>query len=457
MDNIFSRLFTRKTRKQGARQAKKTPRQPMRKALRLELLEDRLAPAVITYVWTNGDNNGSWADNANWTNGGPASLGAGNTAILQFNASTAAATGPMTDNLTNPYSVNEIHFDADASTSAGYTINGTNTINLNAAAGIVVDSGFGVAASNAPVTFGSGITFDLTAASAITNNDANTVVTIGGAVNLTTGGVGHTLTVVGGLDVTVNGVISGSGTPSFGASSSLVLNSGSLTLNGTNTYTNPIAVTPTGTTVNGGTLFVGNSSGLGAAANTETVTGGGEIVLFNGASPTMTGTLTLNNGGLFGFDTNTWTGPITLMSADAIATLNGGTLVINGAIGSTGTPSLAINGRGVTEFQQNNTYSGVTTVDAGNVLQIDAPGGLGAGGAGNGTTVNSGGELLLNFTSGNPLAASAGTGAAENLTLAGTGVNALGALQVLSAAALPPSTARSRCPATPPAAPAPAP
>ncbi len=267
MDNFFSRLFTRKNRNQATRKTRKAARQPVHNRPSLELLEDRLAPAVITYVWTNADNNGSWADNANWTNGGPSTLGAGNTAILQFNSGTAAATPAMTDDLTNPYAVNEIHFDATGgATSVGYTINGTNTIDLGAAAGIVVDSGFGVAASNAPVTFGPNISFALTAASAITNNDLNTVVTLNGAINLGTGLGGHTLTVVGGLDVTLSGVISGSGSPSIGASSTLVLNSGSLTLNGTNTYTNPTAVTPTGTTVNGGTLFVGNSSRLCARA-----------------------------------------------------------------------------------------------------------------------------------------------------------------------------------------------
>ena len=148
----------------------------------------------------------------------------------------------------------------------------------------------------------------------------------------------------------------------------------------------------------------------------------------------MTGTLTLDNGGLAGQSvTNTWTGPIALASSNAIAAAGGGRFVINGVIStSAGTPSLFISGFGTTEFQVNNTYTGTTTVEANNTLQIDAPSGLGAGGAGNGTTIDNGGELDLNFT-GSLQDAGAN---AEALTLNGNGSpfgTDLGALEVLAA------------------------
>ncbi len=199
-----------------------------------------------------------------------------------------------------------------------------------------------------------------------------------------------------------------------------------LVLAGANTYQGTTNISSSS-----GAILVANSSGLGNAANTENIAGGGQIYLENGASPTMTGTLTLNDGDLFGNSTsNTWTGPITLTSgaANEISAAFGD-LVINGVISGGDTSThLILKGPSTTEFRFNNTYSGATVVEGGN-LQIDSPSGLGAGGAGNGTTVTAGGSLLLDFPSGGTL--QDGSGNAEQLTLSGTGVGNAGALQTI--------------------------
>ena len=400
-----------------------------------------MVPTQITYVWTNGDNNGSWADNNNWTNGGPSTLGAGNTAVLQFNSSLAAATPAMTDNLTNPYTVDEIHFDFNTATSAGYTINGTNTINLATATGIVVDAGFGTAAGTATVTFGPNITINQNVASNITNNDTNTTLTFNGGVTLN------------GFGLTVTGATTGSLAPGHGvvfSNTSVISGAGGLTLAGDVTLGGANTYGATTTVNANAAVNVTNNSGLGAVGNTTNVNGN---LFLDNVSVTQA-TVDLNNNGLIagaGADgAGTGSNTLTATSAGGIvlaASANGflGTggantrLAINATItGGGGGSDLVIFGNfpvagsGFVEFQQNNTYAGNTDVGDGGTfpetLQVDSPGGLGAGGAGNGTTVDSGSTLLLNFTAGNILAANAGTGAAENLTLAGTGVNGLGAL-----------------------------
>ena len=400
----------------------------------LEALEDRVTPAVITYTWLNTDHNGSWADTANWTNGGPTTLGAGNTAILQFDASTAAATPAMTDDIPG-LAVDEIHFVADTTTSAGYTINGTNTITLDKAAGVVVDNGFGVTNSNAPVTFGSGITLSQTVASNIMNNDANTVLTINGPVAANaflltiTGPTSSTAVNTG---VVMNGVVSGS------AGLALTNN---VTLAGVNTYTGTTTLTNASTNVN-----VTNNSGLGNAGNTTTVNGGG--LFLDNVSITQA-TLNLNSQG--STENGLGTTGADVLNANIVlqdgatefigASGTGTRLDINGTISSTNNNAAATleiqaffgGGGGAVEFQKNDTYGGTTEIGAGGneTLQLDAPGGLGAGGsAANGTTIDSGSTLLLNFVSGAPLSdVTNGTGN-EFLTMTGTGQNGLGALQV---------------------------
>ena len=222
----------------GERACERAVRRPRRAyfPLALERLEDRVTPAQITYVWTNNGHDGSWSDASNWTNGGPASLPVGDTAVLEFDAGTAAATPAMTDNLAN-LTVDEIHFaKTGGTTAAGYTINGTNTINLGSAAGVVVDSGVtGGTPGTIQDVFGSGIAFNQHVASNFTDNDTGTELVIDGAVTLNN----FTLTadgaytssgniVPGGQGVIFDGVISQAG--------GVDLN-GVVGLNGPNTYT----------------------------------------------------------------------------------------------------------------------------------------------------------------------------------------------------------------------------
>jgi hypothetical protein len=308
--------------------------------LALERLEDRLAPAVITYTWTGGGDGVSWHDGNNWTNGGPDSLGAGNTAVLVFNANTPTA---MTDDLVNTHTFDEIEFsNAGGPASSGYSISGTNTIHLGSAAGIQVDNG---AAVNSGVnaafseTFGSGITIVQDVASQITNNDPHVNLVINGTVNLN----GNLLSVTGtnsgafetpNRGVVLNGQVTGAGGVSL---------NGELTLAGANDYTGNTTI---GSAVGGSVVHVTNNSGLGSTANTVTLTANsGSVLLLDGVSVTQAG-LNLNNAtalyaqgpsGASG-GTATWNGPITLAAgSEFIANIPKDThLIINGSIGGGG-------------------------------------------------------------------------------------------------------------------------
>src|SRR5260370_1811836 len=75
--------------------------------LRLEALEDRLAPA--THIWVGPVVGGLWSTAANWNGGAPTSGEAGGT-IVQFNGGIDSF-----DDIVGLV-VNQIHFTADANT-----------------------------------------------------------------------------------------------------------------------------------------------------------------------------------------------------------------------------------------------------------------------------------------------------------------------------------------------------
>ncbi len=432
MKSIFEKLFARKSLMGAGK--RKAVRTPIRTRPLLEHLEDRLAPSVTpvpTYEWTGKGGDNLWSDGANWTNGGPASAGAGNHVDLVFHTNTLQEASsvddipslPLTDSITfdaNNFSdPTAVGYNAGGTdTAGGYTFTGAGSITLDAAAGIKLATGLNP--SGVTETFnGPSLTTSVAQTWTITDSVETLALTANSNLNLG----GNVLTVAGAGTLSLRGVVSGAAGSGF-----TIPGTATLILAGANTYQGTTNI------AGAGFILVQSNTGLGNAANTENVAGGGVLFLQDGASPTMTGTLTLDNGGLAGQSvTNTWTGPIALASSNAIAAAGGGRFVINGVIStSAGTPSLFISGFGTTEFQVNNTYTGTTTVEANNTLQIDAPSGLGAGGAGNGTTIDNGGELDLNFT-GSLQDAGAN---AEALTLNGNGSpfgTDLGALEVLAA------------------------
>ena len=182
------------------------------------------------------------------------------------------------------------------------------------------------------------------------------------------------------------------GTASYAATDDIA----SLTLSGGLAFTNT-AGTVTINTSNASTIY-GTGATLGFAVSTGTVA-------FNPAINEGAATLTFSGA--------TGTNPT--------VTLNG---VISGSGGLTDqtTGSSGTGGGGILLYGTN-TYTGVTNIAAGATLVLDNAAALGATGAGNGTVVQSGGELDIN-------AGAAGT-TAENITLSGTGVNSDGAIRVV--------------------------
>ncbi len=295
-----------------------------------------------------------------------------------------------------------------------------------------------------------------------------------GVLNLVNGGTGNTaIRVDPNATATLDVTLGGAGTLAK-------LDTGTLVLNGTNTYTG-------GTALNGGTLVVGNNSALGSAALTAAdgttldsnaaVTLGNAAVLNGSLAIGGSNALTLNgslsgNGSLLKKGAAT----LTLKGANTYSggtTLNGGTTTGNtnslqGAIannaaltfeqGTDGTYTGNLTGAGVLNktgsgallLTGDNTFTGNTNVNAGSLLvngslnsaAVQVASGATLGGSGSlggavtmadGSTLKAGaatplsvGSLALSsgtaldFTLGAPGASTTAVNVAGNLTLDGT-------------------------------------
>ena len=230
-----------------------------------------------------------------------------------------------------------------------------------------------------------GGTIDNTTAGAITlsNNNAqawngNFTFTGTQSLNLGTGavtlGASRTVT-VSANNLTVGGVVSGSGFSLTKAGT------GTLTLSGANTYSG-------GTTLSAGTLNINNASALGTGTFTigsnstiDNTTAGAITLSTNNAQVwngnfTFTGTQSLNLG----------TGAVTLGSSRTV-TANGSTLTVGGVISGSGF-GLTKAGVGTLVLSGANTYTGATAVNAGT---LNVNGSLASGSA---VTVSNSGTVL---------------------------------------------------------------
>ena len=270
-------------------------------------------------------------------------------------------------------------------------------------------------------------------AAAGTTLDTNTAVTLGNQVNLAGG-----MNVGGSADLTLTGTVAGAG--------SLVKNgAANLNLNGTNTYVG-------GTTLNAGTVTVGNSSALGTGALTVggaatldsssplaslanavvlnaalsaggtqdltlggVVSGAGQLIkngaanltvngtnTFSGGSTLNAGTLTLGSAAALGSGGLTVGGASTLdtstgMSVGNNITLNAGltlagsnTLNLSGVIDGAG--SLTKDGFGDLTLSGNNTFTGALNIASGSVTTVSS----GALGNTSGANISAGANLNLN-------------------------------------------------------------
>jgi autotransporter-associated beta strand protein len=187
---------------------------------------------------------------------------------------------------------------------------------------------------------------------------------------------------------------------------------GTVTLSGANTFSGVAAITA-------GTLVLGNAAGLGGDTGdgTQKLSMGGGTLDLAGFSPTVYGV----------------TG-----STGTITSASGGTLTIkvnNGATGtalsgSMGLATAAASGRSYQVLSAANSYTGTTSIAASTLLAIQSETGLGASGAGQGTTVAGTLELkgpaATAFSVAEPLSISGGTirtnaqtGTAGTTTLSG--------------------------------------
>jgi len=182
--------------------------------------------------------------------------------------------------------------------------------------------------------------------------------------------------------------------------------SGTLILSGANTYEG-------GTTLNTGTLTIGNASGAGTGAITQA---NGSSLLRISTTGTLSNAMSIYN--VAATESATLSGTITVHNA-TFDVETGDTLTLSGGVGGTG--GVTKNGTGTLVLSGSNTYTGTTTVNAG-ILEAANANALGA----NAVVEVQGGSLLVsaddaingkNLT----LASTAsGNGTAASLVFSGT-------------------------------------
>jgi fibronectin-binding autotransporter adhesin len=174
----------------------------------------------------------------------------------------------------------------DIAGSGGLTKNGAGTLILGApndytggttvnAGTLQVVSGASLASTGAITVNGGTLDFD---------GNAQTVASIsgaGGSISLGPGGSTNGLTVNQSVNTSYNGNISGDG-------SFTKTGGGTLVLNGTNTYTGP-------TTINSGTLEIGDASHTGASLSSNVIVGASGVLMGHG---TLSGGVTNTAGGV---------------------------------------------------------------------------------------------------------------------------------------------------------------
>jgi autotransporter-associated beta strand protein len=169
-----------------------------------------------------------------------------------------------------------------------------------------------------------------------------------------------------------------------------------------------VVLTPTGT---------GNVQGTLQADGTFTI---GKTLVLNGQGNVTDGALRVRENPIGTPSNVTWAGPITLGSATSVRVDPVSTLSFTGSVaGPAANSNLDKLGTGTFVLGATNTYLGATVIREGTAVLTNGRGLGGTGGAG--TVVAAGASLVLP----NPLNV---TG--EQLTLSGTGVGGLGALQV---------------------------
>jgi autotransporter-associated beta strand protein len=357
--------------------------------------------ASLNYYWT-GNSNVSWGTLANFatdhTGATTQSTALGSTSNVFETADTATG---FTQTLNGSYTINSLNFTgaSTAAAGSGVTISngtGTNILTISAAnsysdvnsnnygpgVGLVVQAGSAAHTISANVDLGNSQTWQ------INNSSAN--------------------------PLTVTGVIA-DGSTLNGLTKS---GAGTLILENANTYDG-------GTTVTGGILQLGTGGSL-SSTGVLTIEGTGTFDL-DGNSQAVTG---LADGGVA-------TGTLTSTSGTPILTINNAsTNTFGGAI--SGSLGITANGSSTLTLSGVNSYTGLTTVNSGNLISANNAALGSSSSATGGLLIDpSTGTVNVEFTSATPSIASlassgagtsnvilgglTGTGSATNLTVGGGG------------------------------------
>jgi fibronectin-binding autotransporter adhesin len=350
-------------------------------------------------MWDGGDGaSNNWTLNNNWTGTAPVALDP-----LIFGAAGAARKTTNTNNFAANTDFSTLFFIDN-----GYQLNG-NAIDLTS----------GIQATNTTGTNTIALGLRLLADQTFNSSVAGTTLAISGNIDLN----GFQLSLVGAGDFNLSGVISGSGVINK-------MGSGTLTLSGNNTYAGV-------TQLSAGTTIVTSNNGLGSNTVATVVdpgatlqvqgnittaeplslsgTGNGGIgALRNNGNETLSGLVQLGANATVQNPSGTLTMSGGIVTNTFVATFDGASNTTESGIVS-GTGGITKNGAGTLTLSGASTYSGATQVNAGTVIVTNN---TGLGSAAGATTVVSGAMLQVNNNITSP----------ENLTLAGTGVGAIGAL-----------------------------
>ncbi|HSH92838.1 MAG TPA: autotransporter-associated beta strand repeat-containing protein [Roseimicrobium sp.] len=276
------------------------------------------------------------------------------TATVQLNNSTANNGGLASGGITtNNSAINNLVSGLSLAATNTFLINGTTTF-----------SGLGLTLNGAVTSSG---------VKQITNN-ASSLLTLAGNVYLSsdTTTTGRILTISGGGNTLISGVVANNSTGSGVAAGLTFGNTGTTTLSNTNTYTGVTtigvvnaAIVSVSTIGDGG--VAGNLGAAGNAASNLVFNGGSAVVsaaslLYTGATASTDRGFTINAGTFGGFN---------ISNALTNLTVSGSAAATTGSLVKAGAGTLTLAGA--------NSYTGSTTVNAG-TLALTAAGAIGTGG-----------------------------------------------------------------------------